>query len=70
MTAQSEKLVVVIGITPGATIRGLSRGQQPVVDWLCSCGAHERAIGHRAAQELAARARPGHCPHTDHEAAA
>ncbi|MFF2651490.1 hypothetical protein [Streptomyces sp. NPDC058045] len=60
----SEQPACITGIRPGITARGLDRSQLPVADWLCHCGTHERATGHRAVQQLLARARTGHCPHT------
>ncbi|MFJ6012091.1 hypothetical protein [Streptomyces sp. NPDC092952] len=57
--------VTVTGIQPGLTVRGLGRHQIPTADWLCGCGRHERARGGNAVTNLTARARIGHCPHTE-----
>ncbi|WP_232839227.1 hypothetical protein [Streptomyces triticisoli] len=59
----SEQPAVVSGIPAGLTLRGLDRDQTPVADWLCGCGHHQRATGHRDVQQLAARVTVGHCPH-------
>lgn len=61
----SEQAALITGIPAGLTVRGLDRDQTPVVDWLCSCRRHERATGRQAVQQLLARARAGHCPHTE-----
>ncbi|MDR3082318.1 MAG: hypothetical protein LBV60_15575 [Streptomyces sp.] len=66
----SEQPARIEGIGPGLHARGLSGGAHPVVDWLCHCGEHERATGYTAAQQLLARARVGHCPHTVEQAVA
>ncbi|MGW1223848.1 hypothetical protein [Streptomyces sp. NPDC002530] len=57
--------VTVTGIQPGLIVRGLGRNQFPTADWLCVCGRHERARGRTAVTSLTARARTGHCPHTE-----
>jgi hypothetical protein len=59
----TEQPALVTGIPAGLTVRGLDREDTPVVDWLCSCGHHERATGRTAVQQLLARAHAGHCPH-------
>ena len=64
----SEQLALIQGIPAGLTARHLE--QTPVADWLCACGVHERARGRQAVQQLLARVRVGHCPHTTRWAAA
>jgi hypothetical protein len=59
----SEQPAHITGIRPGLDIRGLDRDQTPVADWLCACGAHNRATGRRDVQQLLARVRVAHCPH-------
>ncbi|MGW4388230.1 hypothetical protein [Streptomyces sp. NPDC004685] len=66
----TEQPARIEGIPAGLTARNLDRGQLPVADWLCACGEHERATGGTAVQQLLARARVGHCPHTAQEVAA
>lgn len=66
----SEQPARIQGIPAGLTIRGLDRHQIPTVDWLCACGVHEHATGRRAVEQLLARVRVGHCPHTVQTAAA
>lgn len=53
--------VTITGILPGLQVRLTGT---PAADWLCRCGHHERATGHRAVIELTARVRVGTCPHT------
>jgi hypothetical protein len=59
----SEQPTTVTGIRPDLHIHGLDRGQTPTADWLCGCGAHERARGNDVTA-LMARATVGRCPHT------
>lgn len=59
----SGQPITVTGIRPGITARGLDRDEIPVADWLCACGHHERATGHRDVQRLLTTVRVGHCPH-------
>ncbi|MFJ8791422.1 hypothetical protein [Streptomyces sp. NPDC102462] len=61
----SEQPARIEGIPAGLTARGLDRDQTPVADWLCSCRIHERATGRAAVARLLARARIGHCPHSE-----
>ncbi|MEW9521267.1 hypothetical protein [Streptomyces tubercidicus] len=56
------------GIQPGLSIRGLGRDELPVADWLCTCGHHERALGHAAVYELTHHVPVGQCPHRAPEA--
>ncbi|MFK4869028.1 hypothetical protein ACI3K4_27820 [Streptomyces sp. CSMPJR101] len=62
----SEQPPVVTGIRPGLDIRGLDRDQNPIADWLCACGRHERARGEGAVRQLCDRVVVGVCPHTAH----
>lgn len=66
----SELPARVQGITPGLTLRRLDRDQTPIADWLCACGAHERATGGPAVTALASSVIVGICPHTTTGAAA
>ncbi|MGP4084152.1 hypothetical protein [Streptomyces sp. KR55] len=66
----SEQPTLVSGITPGLTIRAEDYGDNPIADWLCACGHHERTTTARGVQLLAARVRVGHCPHGPKGAAA
>lgn len=59
----SEQLATVTGITPGLTVRAEEYGANPVADWLCACGHHQRATGRRDVLILTALVRVGHCPH-------
>lgn len=65
-----EQPAHIEGIRPGLQARGLDRGELPVADWLCHCGTHERATGRATVQQLLARVRVGHCPHTAQAVAA
>ncbi|MGM9380312.1 hypothetical protein [Streptomyces antibioticus] len=59
----TEQPAVVTGITPGLIVRGIDYGADPVADWLCACGHHERATGRAPVRDLTTRATPHHCPH-------
>ncbi|MEU3225166.1 hypothetical protein ABZ695_18680 [Streptomyces sp. NPDC006976] len=61
--------VTVTGIQPGLSLRGLSRYEIPVADWLCACGHFEQARGRKAVTELTTRARVDQCPHAADTAA-
>ncbi|MDQ1037324.1 hypothetical protein QFZ75_003740 [Streptomyces sp. V3I8] len=52
--------VAVFGVCPGLQVRFT---RNPVADWLCACGHHERARGRAAVTELTTRATIGVCPH-------
>ena len=52
--------VTVTGITPGLQIQCVG---EPVADWLCVCGHHDRARGRAAVIALQARVIVGICPH-------
>lgn len=64
----SEQPATVTGITPGLTIRTEEYGRNPVADWLCACGHHERARGANGVADLGKRVVVGHCPHKERNA--
>ena len=66
----SEQPAHIEGIPAGLTVRGLDRDQTPIADWLCACGAHERATGGPAVTRLASAVIVGACPHRQQGAAA
>lgn len=63
----SEQPATVTGIPAGLTIRAEEYGHNPVADWLCACGHHERATGASPVTALAKRVVVGHCPHPTQE---
>ncbi|MBT2382102.1 hypothetical protein J7E86_00550 [Streptomyces sp. ISL-11] len=54
--------VTVTGIRPGLHVRDMLT-RNPIADWLCACGHHERAHGKANVAALAARVHVGNCPH-------
>ncbi|MFF9129148.1 hypothetical protein [Streptomyces sp. NPDC014806] len=59
----SEQPATAAGIAPGLSVRAEEYGENPVADWLCACGHHERAAGPAAVARLASTVVVGHCPH-------
>ncbi|MGW0537839.1 hypothetical protein [Streptomyces sp. NPDC003032] len=57
----SDQPARIQGIPAGLTVRG--HDHTAVADWLCTCGAHERAAGRLGVEHLLARVRVGYCPH-------
>lgn len=59
----SGQPAIVSGVPAGLSIRAEEYGANPVADWLCACGHHQRATGPGPVAALAARVTVGHCPH-------